>query len=158
FLRSNSRYNNAFHYTSNPDQFVREVAAAGYATDPSYASKVIGIMQANNLYRFNTATASYASLAVYRPSNNNFYVRKADGTLLAQPAFGEHGDVPLAGHFEDSSYDNLAVYRPSNTSFYIRAADGTLLTQVVFGQSGDIPVTGHFENSNYDNLAVYRPS
>jgi hypothetical protein len=158
FLKTNNRYSNAFHYTSNPDQFVREVAAAGYATDPSYASKVISIMQANNLYRFNSITPSYASLAVYRPSNNNFYVRKADGTLLDQEAFGQQGDVPLAGHFQDSAYDNLAVYRPSNASFYIRAADGSLLTQVFFGQTGDVPVVGHFEDSNYDNLAVYRPS
>ncbi|MFC0542182.1 CHAP domain-containing protein [Kutzneria chonburiensis] len=103
-------------------------------------------------------TSSYASLAVYRPSNSNFYVRKADGTLLTQTAFGQTNDQPLAGHFEDSSYDNLAVYRPSEASFYIRKSDGTLFTQVFFGQAGDLPLVGHFEDSAYDNLAVYRPS
>jgi len=103
-------------------------------------------------------TAGYSSLAVYRPSNSNFYVRKADGTLLTQVAFGQTDDVPLAGHFEDSGYDNLAVYRPSNASFYIRKSDGSLLTQVFFGQAGDLPLVGHFEDSSYDNLAVYRPS
>ncbi|QUQ63252.1 glucosaminidase domain-containing protein [Kutzneria sp. CA-103260] len=159
FLRTNSRYNNAFSYTNNADQFVQEIAAAGYATDPNYASTVISIMQSNNLYRFNTISNPFSSYAVYRPSNASFYVRKdSDGSVLTQQAFGAQGDVPLAGHFQDSAYDNLAVWRPSDASFYIRAADGTLLTQVFFGQTGDLPLVGHFENSNYDNLAVYRPS
>ena len=52
FLRGNSRYRNAFRYTGQPDQFVREVARAGYATDPAYAAKVIRLMKTYNLYRY----------------------------------------------------------------------------------------------------------
>lgn len=53
FLRTNSRYKSAFRYTGNPDQFIRQVVNAGYATDPAYADKVITIMKQNNLYRYN---------------------------------------------------------------------------------------------------------
>ncbi|WP_163509648.1 glucosaminidase domain-containing protein [Fodinicola acaciae] len=52
-LATSSRYAPAFQYVDNPDQFIREVAKAGYATDPDYASKVIGLMQTYDLYRFN---------------------------------------------------------------------------------------------------------
>lgn len=50
FLSHSSRYAGAFAYKENPDQFIREVAKAGYATDPNYPSLVIGIMARYNLY------------------------------------------------------------------------------------------------------------
>lgn len=53
-LSTRTRYAAAFRYTTNPDQFVREVAAAGYATDPSYADLVVSIMKSYNLYRFDS--------------------------------------------------------------------------------------------------------
>ncbi|MGL4831137.1 MAG: glucosaminidase domain-containing protein, partial [Propionibacteriaceae bacterium] len=40
FLNVNSRYANAFNYSNDADQFIREVHAAGYATDPGYSSSV----------------------------------------------------------------------------------------------------------------------
>ncbi|MEW2386656.1 glucosaminidase domain-containing protein, partial [Micromonospora sp. NPDC047707] len=54
FLHNSPRYAKAFNFTHDPDQFIREVHAAGYATDPEYANKVISIMRTYNLYRFNT--------------------------------------------------------------------------------------------------------
>ncbi|MGV8849840.1 MAG: glucosaminidase domain-containing protein [Propionibacteriaceae bacterium] len=52
FLSHSSRYAGAFAYKENPDQFIREVAAAGYATSPTYANSVINIMVRYNLYVF----------------------------------------------------------------------------------------------------------
>lgn len=39
-LKSNSRYVLAFQHTTNPHQFAKEIANAGYATDPNYADKI----------------------------------------------------------------------------------------------------------------------
>ncbi|HOT29449.1 MAG TPA: glucosaminidase domain-containing protein [Candidatus Ozemobacteraceae bacterium] len=47
-----SRYKNCMKYRNDPDRFAREVQKAGYATDPNYANKLIGIMKANNLYKW----------------------------------------------------------------------------------------------------------
>ena len=52
FLRVNSRYKNAFRYSTNPDQFAREIHKAGYATSPSYANDLIALMKQYNLYRY----------------------------------------------------------------------------------------------------------
>ncbi len=52
FLSHSSRYAGAFAYKDNPDQFIREVAAAGYATSPTYSTSVINIMVKYNLYVF----------------------------------------------------------------------------------------------------------
>lgn len=44
FITSNARYHNALAFTDNPEQYIREVAKAGYATDPNYASSIIGLI------------------------------------------------------------------------------------------------------------------
>ena len=46
-----NRYYPAFHTGSSQD-FIRAVAAAGYATDPTYANKIISVMDRYNLYQY----------------------------------------------------------------------------------------------------------
>lgn len=45
FLIKNERYKAAFNYEHDPVMFAKEVAKAGYATDPQYAQKIITIMK-----------------------------------------------------------------------------------------------------------------
>jgi len=51
-LRTNARYAPAYAYVDDPNNFIRQVAKGGYATDPNYANKVISIMKKYNLYRY----------------------------------------------------------------------------------------------------------
>ncbi|CAM3851109.1 Peptidoglycan hydrolase FlgJ [Pseudomonas reidholzensis] len=55
-LQNNSRYQDAVKSADNPEQFVRELQKAGYATDPNYASKISQIAKQMKSYE------SYASL------------------------------------------------------------------------------------------------
>jgi flagellum-specific peptidoglycan hydrolase FlgJ len=48
FLLTNPRYRPAFSCTSGAD-FAQAIAAAGYATDPNYAAKIIAIINAHGL-------------------------------------------------------------------------------------------------------------
>jgi flagellar protein FlgJ len=52
FLRTNSRYRPAFAYTRDADEFLRQIAKAGYATDPKYVDKVKGLMRSHDLYQY----------------------------------------------------------------------------------------------------------
>jgi len=52
FIKSNPRYSEALKQAGNPDDYIRELQAAGYATDPRYAEKVMSI------YRSQTAGQS----------------------------------------------------------------------------------------------------
>lgn len=44
FLTTNPRYKKCFNYSNDPKRFAAELQAAGYATDPEYASKLCQIM------------------------------------------------------------------------------------------------------------------
>ena len=48
FLKSNDRYEPALKQTSNPEQFLQGLQDAGYATDPNYANKIMGILNSDN--------------------------------------------------------------------------------------------------------------
>jgi len=51
FIRTNPRYQHALQQTGDDQAFIREVHKAGYATDPAYADKVIGILNGETLQR-----------------------------------------------------------------------------------------------------------
>jgi len=52
FFIVNKRYAPAFKHTDNAEQFTLAIAAAGYATDPQYAAKVIAVIRSHNLTTF----------------------------------------------------------------------------------------------------------
>jgi mannosyl-glycoprotein endo-beta-N-acetylglucosaminidase len=52
FFTSNKRYADALAVARDPRAFARAIQDDGYATDPAYASKLIGLMDKYNLYRF----------------------------------------------------------------------------------------------------------
>lgn len=52
FLSENPRYKGCFRKDVSAEQFVRELAQAGYATDPRYAEKILAIIQKNELTKY----------------------------------------------------------------------------------------------------------
>ena len=52
FFTRNRRYTAALSVANDARAFARAIQDAGYATDPSYAAKLIGLMDRYNLYRF----------------------------------------------------------------------------------------------------------
>ena len=65
-LATLTRYTAAFNYPKNPNQFAAEVHKAGYATDPNYTTKLVGIMQKYDLYQLRPAV-------VHRPGRRHRY-------------------------------------------------------------------------------------
>jgi flagellum-specific peptidoglycan hydrolase FlgJ len=51
FLINNPRYKKAFA-TKNVSEFTQAVAAAGYATDPEYANKILTVIRAHKLEQY----------------------------------------------------------------------------------------------------------
>ena len=60
FLQNNSRYQETLKSADNPEQFVKQLQKAGYATDPAYASKISQIAKQMKSYQ-NYAAASVSS-------------------------------------------------------------------------------------------------
>lgn len=52
FFQENARYASAIAVRNDPRAFARAINVDGYATDPAYASKLIGLMDRYDLYRY----------------------------------------------------------------------------------------------------------
>ena len=57
-LQSNNRYKEVLNAADKPEQFVRELQKAGYATDPEYASKISQIAKQMKTYQSYVSTGS----------------------------------------------------------------------------------------------------
>ncbi|MFB6893207.1 PKD domain-containing protein [Kitasatospora sp. NPDC056327] len=84
---------------------------------------------------------------------------KSDSTPSANWSFGDPGDLPVVGNWDNSCQCQHGIYRPGTSTFALRHNDGSVST-VRFGDPGDIPVVGAWDGprTRNDQLAVYRPS
>jgi Tol biopolymer transport system component len=86
---------------------------------------------------------------------------------LAPIAFGQAGDLPLAGDWDGDGKDDVGVFRPGATGrFLLRQPrrlgapfHGTVITTIAFdfGTTGDRPVAGDWNGDNLETPGVYRP-
>lgn len=97
--------------------------------------------------------------AVWRPSDGNWYIRQANGSLTSIH-WGEasSGDIAVPGNYDGDRRTDLAVWRPTEGNWYIlNSTDGSVRTQH-FGAAGDRPVPGDYDGDGRTDLAVFRPS
>ncbi|NNG20722.1 hypothetical protein HJ590_14370 [Naumannella sp. ID2617S] len=96
FLKNSSRYAAAFNFTRDPDNFIREVGRAGYATDPGYADYIINLMRSYNLYQYDTAPISTQRITVDGAIGEKY---RAIGGTSSPLGFAIAGEVdgPVAG-------------------------------------------------------------
>ncbi len=94
FLRNNSRYAAAFN-TGSAAGFVRAIAAAGYATDPSYAAKLINLIDTYNLTRFDSG--AQAGIPPVANGIGSYYAAIGGVNSSLGVAVGVEADGPTAG-------------------------------------------------------------
>ncbi len=99
------------------------------------------------------------NLAVYRPSNNTWYIARATGipaTNFDSMAFGQAGDLLVPADYVGDGKDDVAIFRPSQGRWYIRDSNGGAVSIINWGASGDIPVPGDYDGDGKDDTAIYR--
>lgn len=130
-LKSNALYNSAFNYRDNPDQFAREIAADGYATDPNYANLVISIMQSNNLYQYNTG--------ILPPTGQTFdRAFTSTGSWTGAGAIDTRQATQVASAATANGEMHVDTLVKGNVYDYVRHVDGTWSTPVTVDGAGHV--------------------
>ncbi|MGV9264257.1 PKD domain-containing protein [Kitasatospora sp. NPDC003701] len=71
--------------------------------------------------------------------------------------FGDPGDIPVVGAWDNACQCRLGIYRPSTGTFALKHNDGAV-SAVQFGDPGDLPAVGAWDHNGHDQLGIYRPS
>lgn len=107
------------------------------------------------------------TVSIYRPSEGKVYIinKLGDGDegLGAADAnfyFGNPGDAPFTGDFDDDGMDTVGLYRQTTGFVYFRNTntEGVADFQFYFGNPGDRFVSGDWTDDGKDTPGVFRPS
>lgn len=96
--------------------------------------------------------------AVFRPSNNAWYVLQSSTGTFRAVIFGLSGDKPVTGDYTGNGYDDFAVFRPSNGTWYVQDGKTNAFSAAQFGQAGDKPAARDYDADGKLDLTVFRPS
>ncbi len=105
----------------------------------------------------NYVGTSEADAAVYRPSNQTWYVREAVSGTVTSYAFGNSGDVAVPGNYDGDSLMDFAVFRPSTGIWYVYGTTSGAFNYAWGGAAGDVPVAGDYDGDGKTDYAIFRP-
>lgn len=114
-LLSKPRYASRLKNAKTVNDYAKQIKAAGYATDPNYANKLLGIIQSNNLSQYDTGDLKFKPLKGGVSSGNS-------GTVEAD------GESTATGSGEDKSYLSTLTFGLFRYSFII----GLVIIGVIF--------------------------
>lgn len=107
------------------------------------------------------------TVAVYRPSEGRFYIinRLGNGSAGLGAAdfayyFGNPGDRPFVGDFDDDGIDEIGLHRESTGMVYFRLSHtaGPADRSFVYGNPADVMLSGRWHDAaTEDTVGLFRP-
>ena len=148
-------------------QFTIEAGQDAQVFAPSAAfpmGRVVINASATPAPTFPPAALPLASIGVYRPSNNTFYLRNNNSSGTPDLSVANVGattnDIPIAGNWLGTGTTTIGYYRPSTSTFYLKDSNTTGQAAIVipFGSAGDVPVVGDWTGGSFTQIGTYTPS
>ena len=82
----------------------------------------------------------FRSLAVFRPSEGNWYIINSATNTLTVRGWGNVNDKPVPADYDGDGKADIAVWRPSEGNWYIIQSGTGSIRVAYLGESGDVPV------------------
>jgi hypothetical protein len=111
------------------------------------------------------APNAHTTMGLYRPSDNNFYLRNSNtygfGEVVFSLGFAAPGDVPIAGDWTGDGVTKTGFFNPSD-NFFSLATSNASNSGVLFvsprGAAGDLPVVGDWDGNGVTTTGLFRPT
>ncbi len=95
-------------------------------------------------------------LAVYRPSNSTWYVRRSSDNSLLVNNWGLTSDKRIEGDFDGDRKTDFAVFRPSDATWYIQKSSNNQPIYQTFGIATDQLTPADYDGDGKTDIAVFR--
>lgn len=107
------------------------------------------------LYNFDTDMR--ADLAVFRPSNDRWYIRRANGGYSVME-YGVGDDLMVPADYDGDGKADIAMFRPSTGTWYIFNSSDQSFQTYNWGVDGDLPVPADHNADGKADLVLFRQS
>jgi hypothetical protein len=99
-----------------------------------------------------------ADPAVFRASNNTWYVQKSGGGFIYQPFGIAASDFLVPGDYDGDHKADIAVWRDTDGTFYFLQSSNNTFITAQFGLTDDEPVARDYDGDGKTDLCVVRRS
>ena len=155
-LGTNLGFDAIFESILQPDG--KLVVAGGVAVDADFVFD-LGLAR----YQLEAPSRSVAAdfdgdgksdISVFRPADNNWYVRQSSNNSFSATTFGLLTDRITPADFDGDGRTDIAVFR-DGFWYWLNSSNGSF-NAVQFGQAGDVPVPFDYSGDGRAEIAVYR--
>jgi hypothetical protein len=101
----------------------------------------------------NATAAPPADIAVFRPSNGEWWVVKNTDPYYTYADWGIAGDIPVQGDYDGDGKTDFAIFRPGDGSWWVLYSSTSTYDQFFWGNEDSIPVVGDFDGDGKTDLA-----
>ncbi len=107
-----------------------------------------------------------SDLAIWRPSNGQWWIMSGTGTQQLTVSWGASGDKPIPGDYDGDGKSDFAVFRPINITTPTVVNKGTWYIansgggggEFDFGLHDDVPVPADYDGDGSTDVAIWRKS
>lgn len=99
-----------------------------------------------------------ADVAVFRTTDNGWYIQNSANGSFDIRQFGTTGDLVAPADFDGDGRTDVSVFRPSTGVWYRLNSSNGDFSAVGFGIAGDLPVPADYDGDAKADLAIYRPA
>ncbi|HVF30188.1 MAG TPA: zinc-dependent metalloprotease family protein [Pyrinomonadaceae bacterium] len=97
-------------------------------------------------------------LAIFRPSNGQWWMNKSSNGSTLALEFGTSSDVIAPADYTGDGLTDVAIWRPASGAWFVLRSEDFTYFAFPFGVSGDVPVAADFDGDQKADPTIYRPS
>jgi FG-GAP-like repeat len=165
FTRTNANGDYLFDEQETGRTYIVQPLSSKYSFSPG--SSAVSLVDNAIGLNFNASAKTYrpkndfdgdgvSDVAVFRPTDGNWYVLKSSDGQMSVFNFGAETDLPVSADFDGDGKTDYAVFRPSEGNWYIWQSATQDLRVERFGAADDKLVPADFDGDGKADVAVYR--
>jgi subtilisin len=98
-----------------------------------------------------------SDMAVFRATNNIWYIQNSANNSFDFKQFGLSGDLVAPADFDGDGKTDVSIFRPATGVWYRLDSSNGNFSAINFGTTGDLPVPADYDGDGRADPAIYRP-